>query len=424
MSDIGYSGQYLDNKQFRIKVRTGEDIANVTGDAICGEMFLVTGSNPGLYIATETSTKDSHSIYIVQSLNSVQSGPYVTSVSTPNLVTNILLHTLAIKSDGSLWAMGKNNRGQLGDGSDTDSLTFKKIINSGVSQISAGLDHSLFLKNDGTLWGMGENGRGQLGQGNTTGYNSPVQIASDVSQISAGSASFFVKTDGTLWGVGYNDEGQLGTGDTQDKLTPIQIDSEVSFVSASAASFVMYRKNDGSIWGIGSGQYGVFNNGSETAQNTKIQVIASSEGVEKFSVGVNYAIFLKSNGEVWGTGNDQSKQLNGTTNLYLNNFTKILNINNSNPIQEVFAGGQCSHLLTSQGLWAFGTNYYGELGVGSSDTSVNSTLIPGGVFACGGSYRSFVIKNDGELYAAGQNNLGQLGDGTTTDQNTLTLINF
>ena len=67
-SDIGYSGRYLDNKEFRIKVRTGADINNATGDAICGEMFLVTGSSPAFYIAGATSTNSTQEVYHVADL--------------------------------------------------------------------------------------------------------------------------------------------------------------------------------------------------------------------------------------------------------------------------------------------------------------------------------------------------------------------
>ena len=61
--DIGYSGQYLNNQVYRLKIRTGADIINATGDAVAGEMLLVTGDAPALYIAKETSTVDSCSIY-------------------------------------------------------------------------------------------------------------------------------------------------------------------------------------------------------------------------------------------------------------------------------------------------------------------------------------------------------------------------
>ena len=68
MSDIGYSGQYLDNHSFRIKVCTGEDILNATGNAVAGEIFLVTGASPAMYIATETSTDETSSIYKIADL--------------------------------------------------------------------------------------------------------------------------------------------------------------------------------------------------------------------------------------------------------------------------------------------------------------------------------------------------------------------
>lgn len=74
MSDIGYSGQYLDNKDFRIKVKTGTDISNITGDAIAGEMFLTTGDNPAFYICTETSSDDYFEIYRLADASGLISG--------------------------------------------------------------------------------------------------------------------------------------------------------------------------------------------------------------------------------------------------------------------------------------------------------------------------------------------------------------
>ena len=67
-NDINYSGEYLDNKEFRIKVRTGEDIANATVDAICGEIFLTTGASPAMYIANETSSGSNYPLYKIKDL--------------------------------------------------------------------------------------------------------------------------------------------------------------------------------------------------------------------------------------------------------------------------------------------------------------------------------------------------------------------
>ena len=85
-------------------------------------------------------------------------------------------HSLFIKSDGSLWAMGYNGNGQLGDGSTTQRTSPVKVVDGNVSKISAGNFHSLFLKTDGSLWGMGRNFEGQLGDGTTTNRTSPVKV--------------------------------------------------------------------------------------------------------------------------------------------------------------------------------------------------------------------------------------------------------
>jgi formylglycine-generating enzyme required for sulfatase activity len=84
-------------------------------------------------------------------------------------------HTMILMADGTVWGMGKNSSGQLGDGSTSNRLSPVQIPGlTGVSHISAGTNHTLFLKTDGTLWGMGTSGSGQLGNAGTS--NVPVQL--------------------------------------------------------------------------------------------------------------------------------------------------------------------------------------------------------------------------------------------------------
>jgi alpha-tubulin suppressor-like RCC1 family protein len=121
---------------------------------------------------------------------------------------------LLLKTDGSLWAMGYNGQGQLGDSSLNPALRPEMIVPSNVVAIAAGADHSLFVKRDGSLWAMGLNSSGQLGDGTFNNTNQPEKIVPyNVTAVAGGqNHSLFLQADGSLWGMGYNGYGQLGDG--------------------------------------------------------------------------------------------------------------------------------------------------------------------------------------------------------------------
>ena len=135
-----------------------------------------------------------------------------------------------IKSDGSLWAMGNNLNGQLGDGNysgpgDGTNVP-EQIVGANVKAVAAGSLHSLFVKNDGSLWAMGLNQFGPLGDGTfSIGTNQPEQtIACGVVAVAAGyQHSVFLKSDGSLWGMGDNAAGELGDGTYNNTSVPEQI---------------------------------------------------------------------------------------------------------------------------------------------------------------------------------------------------------
>jgi hypothetical protein len=115
----------------------------------------------------------------------------------------------------------------MGDGITTTAYTnrLEQIIPSNVVAIAAGQYHNLFLKSDSSLWTVGWNIAGQLGDGTVNGTNFLEQIVSSnvVAIAGGGEHSLFAKSDGSLWAMGWNNYGQLGDGFVNDSLVPEQI---------------------------------------------------------------------------------------------------------------------------------------------------------------------------------------------------------
>jgi alpha-tubulin suppressor-like RCC1 family protein len=156
-------------------------------------------------------------------------------------------HTVGLQANGTLWSWGDNSRGQMG--TDLIPSYYPKPFQIGKGQswkaIAAGDNHTLALRSDGTIWAFGDNSNGQLGDGSGATTNFPVQVGtdSDWKSISAhGDLSYGIKNNNTLYAWGANSKGQLGDTTTVDKLSPVLVGTNTnSFVIAATSS------NGGSI---------------------------------------------------------------------------------------------------------------------------------------------------------------------------------
>ena len=170
-------------------------------------------------------------------------------------------YSLFLKSDGSLWGVGDNTHGQLGDGTYNSPAVPRRIVASNVTAIAAGIFHSLFVKSDGSLWGMGGNSAGELGDGTVDkdypyGINHPrLIVSSNVTAVAAGvNHSLFLKRDGSLWGMGSGAAGQLGEGFSDSRRftsRPVQITASNVVAIAAGRESSLFIKNDGSLWAMG-----------------------------------------------------------------------------------------------------------------------------------------------------------------------------
>ena len=348
-------------------------------------------------------------------------------------------HTFILKNDASLWSCGYNNYGQLGLGDTDNRTTFTQVtenINNDVKQIVCGQYHTYIIKNDGSIWACGRSNYGQLGLGDTDNRTTFTQVTTninnDVKKIICGyQYTFIIKTDDSVWSCGRNTNGQLGLGDTTDRTTFMQVTTNISDVKQIACgwSHTFIIKNDGSIWSCGHNGYGQLGLGDTTNRTTFTQVTTNISDVKQIICGYTYTFILKNDGSVWGCGLNSNGQLGLGDTDDRTIFTQVTtNINND--VKQIVCGGYHTFILKTDGsVWCCGWNYYGQLGLGTSDTDAHTTFtqvttnIDNDVkqIACG-TYHTFIIKTNGSVWACGRNNYGQLGLGDSTDRTTFTII--
>jgi alpha-tubulin suppressor-like RCC1 family protein len=351
-------------------------------------------------------------------------------------------HSLALTTDGKVYAWGHNYYGQLGLGNSgvgTNKYSPNRIPNlSNVSGIAAGEYYSLALTNDGKVYAWGYNGYGQLGLGNTTNQSSPVHVSSlsNVAGIAANtennsstgaSHSLAFTNDGKVYSWGSNSTGQLGLGNNTDQSRPVHVSSlsNVSGITAGGNhSFAL--TNDGKVYAWGDNGGGQLGLGNRVERNIPAHV-SSLSNVSGIAAGEYHSLAFTNNGNVyaWGYNGYGQLGLGNTTDQY-----SPVHVSSLSNVSGIAAGGH-SHSLafTTDGkVYAWGWNESGQLGLGydslynyiKSPVYVSRLSNVTGIAA--GEYHSLALTNDGKVYAWGANRYGQLGLGNTSGENTPALI--
>jgi alpha-tubulin suppressor-like RCC1 family protein len=366
------------------------------------------------------STNDS-SIPVVSSpcaappppLGSVSASPWVARLTANQS------HSLGVKPDGTVWAWGENEYGELGDSTTLTRFTPVQSSITGITQVATGWYHTLALRSDRTVWGWGYNSNGELGDSTTTARPTPVQTVSLTGAVGVGAGQYHsvaVKSDGTVWAWGYNGSGQLGDGTTTERTTPVQAILVTGVIQVAAGqNHSLALKNDGTVWGWGYNGWGQLGDGTTTQRTSAVQVLGLS-GVIAIAAGADYSMALKSDGTVWAWGYNSYGELGDGSTSYR---TTIVRASDLTGVVAIYAGQYHSMAVKSDGtVWDWGYNSYGELG----DTTTTDSTVPvqvtglsGGLAAAAGSYYSLALKNDGTIWAWGHNDEGQFGNGGTTD---------
>ncbi len=335
-----------------------------------------------------------------------------------------------LKADSTLWACGMNSSGQLGDGTRSDRpVPFQTMAH--VQDMDIGVDdfgqyaHSLILKNDGTLWACGSNMSGRLGDGTNSNRLTPVQIMSEVKSMAVGesSHSLILKNDGTLWACGSNSFGQFGDGTKISQSTPVQVMSDVQSISAGYG-YSLILKTDAALWACGNNNYGQLGYGTTMNQPSPVQVMTE---VKSIRAGESHSLILKTDGTLWACGRNSSGELGDGTTTDRSTPVAVMT-----DVQSMAAGNTHSLILKTDGtLWACGRNSSGELGDGTTTnrpapvqvmTDVQSMAAGGMGISGAGNSHSLILKTNGIVLGCGNNYFGQLGDGTTTSSVTPKVI--
>jgi len=284
-----------------------------------------------------------------------------------------------IKNDGTLWAWGLNTVGQLGLNSPTNAARSSptQIPGSTWSKLSHAYLRASAIKTDGTLWLWGYNNKGQLGHNNVTDYSSPVQVpGSTWKSITSGTTfSLATKTDGTLWGWGFNNYGMLGNNNLTSYSSPVQVPgTSWSYAWASEESVLSVR-TDGTLWAWGRNTYGSLGQNNTTWRSSPTQIPGTyAVGQDKINGGYYGALAIKTDGTLWSWG------YNGGGNLGQNNTTKY-----SSPTQipgTTWNGVQSGYIYTAATktdgtLWSWGLNSNGQLGQNNTTQYSSPIQIPG-----------------------------------------------
>ncbi|WP_226643053.1 Ig-like domain-containing protein, partial [Mesobacillus subterraneus] len=349
---------------------------------------------------------------------------YASEVPVFNQITGGNGQTLAVKEDGTLWTWGG---GYFGTEFTGEVSTNNKGINStipvrvpdigNVKEVSAGTGHVLTLKNNGTVWAWGRNDAGQVGNGTTNTQFTPVLIMDNVKKVKAGdSKSYAIKNDGTLWVWG---SGAKGDGYARTMVKPEQVVGieGVTDISSGYYSTTMVLKSDGTVWTVINNRSGELGNGFIGGWAYTYVKVSGLTDIVQISSGEEFHLAVKSDGTVWSWGLNAQGQLGDGT---ITNKNMPVQVKGLKGIKKVVAGRTHSLALKEDGtVWAWGNNYGGVLGDGTTEQRNSPVQVQNlaEITDIGASYStSFAIKNDGTIVAWGSNYNGYIGDGTKEDR--------
>lgn len=348
--------------------------------------------------------------------------------------------TYAIKTDGTLWGWGDNEQGELG------AAAAGQKLSSAPVQIGEGNDWKaaygargagFFIKEDGTLWAIGSNEKGMSGVGDgVTKHAQLTQVGTDTdwakvaTSITWCNTVLALKTDGSLWAWGDGGDFCLGQGSTNNSAVPIRVGTDTDWAQVSiGSSHVLALKTDGSLWGWGFCPYHQLMN--DDGVNIKVPTRLGEETWSAVYAIDNSSFGVKSDGTLWAWGDNQRNLLGLNIDMsQLEEGADLPNISTptrvaaiSDPVTDMSGCEYVRAVIAGGKVLAWGANANGALGNGKGEayetgnnqysyTPVEVALPDGAlpVDLSSGQRFSALLDSKGTIYGWGANRWGQMGN--------------
>ena len=309
-----------------------------------------------------------------------------------------------IDENGTLYAWGSNNYGQLGDGTLINRSIPVPVLDHVLSVVTDGYT-TYAIRKDLTLWTWGIY---QVPNNVSSISKIPVKIMDDVLEVQIGfENAFAIKTDSTLWFWGSNEYAHLSPNSRSTSPLAIQqIMTNVSSMCISPLSAFVIQQ-DGNLWSWGSNEFGQLGNiFPDYVYGQRNNIMDNVESVSSY---FSHTLIIKKDHTLWGWGSNESGQLGiGTT---VKSYVSVKIMDN---VAFAKAYTKSSSVIKLDGsLWTFGNNENKQLGLGNTLNQLYPNQILTDVDQNIGSHGALL--NDGSLWMWGTNASGELGNGTIID---------
>ena len=320
-----------------------------------------------------------------------------------------------VRTDSSLWCQGRNDFGQLGDGTTTLRVSPVQVAGTGWSRVAAGGSFTCGVKVDGTLWCWGLNNFGQLGGADKATSVLPRQVGTGTAWREVSAAwhhACATQADGSMWCWGQNQRGQLGTGKTFNRSPgPVRVAGTQQWTSVSAGGYhTCGTTTSGTAYCWGDNAFGQV--GDATIANRPAPR-AVSGGLQLSQVAATYGrtCGVTPGGEVWCWGENSNGELGNGTRT---NSAKPVRVADAGPFVGVGTAvtASCATRNDNQVL-CWGDNRYGQLGPAASGSG-SSSPVASGLIATGAPSGGWLHVCAESAGCWGANDAGQLGNGTIT----------